>query len=58
MTNERARPSSTPDVRGRRLEERLRAEFIAGTEEESRRWLGRPLTPEELARVLRRYPGD
>jgi len=37
--------------------ERLRAEFIAGAEEESRRRLGRGLTREELERVLRRYPG-
>ena len=41
-----------------RLKERLRAEFIAGAEEESRRRLGRGLTKEELERVLRRYPGD
>jgi hypothetical protein len=40
------------------LRERLRAEFIAGAEEDSRRRLGRGLTAEELQRVLRRYPGD
>jgi hypothetical protein len=42
----------------RRLNERLRAEFIAGAEEDSRRRLGRGLTKEELERVLRRYPWD
>jgi hypothetical protein len=38
--------------------EGLRAEFVAGAEEDSRRRLGRGLTKEELERVLRRYPGD
>jgi len=42
----------------KRLAERLRAEFIAGAEEDSQRRLGRSLTKEELQRVLRRYPGD
>ena len=42
----------------RHLQERLRAEFIAGAEEEWRKRTGRPMTGEELARVLRRYPGD
>ncbi len=41
-----------------RLRERLRAEFIAGAEEDSRRRTGQPMTAEELERVLRRYPGD
>ncbi len=51
--------SRDPDrERHQRLNERLRAEFIAGAEEDSRRRLGRGLTPEELERVLRRYPGD
>jgi hypothetical protein len=36
----------------------LRAEFITGAEEEWRRRTGRPMTAEELERVLRRYPGD
>lgn len=40
------------------LNRRLRMEFLAGVEEDSRRRLGRPLTVEELERVLRRYPGD
>lgn len=40
------------------LNERLRAAFIAGAEEDSRQRLGRGLTREELERVLRRYPGD
>ncbi len=40
------------------LNRRLRTEFLAGAEEDSRRRLGRGLTAEELERVLRRYPGD
>ena len=44
--------------RRRRLNERLRAEYIAGAEEEWRKRTGRPMTAEELERVLRRYPGD
>ena len=39
-------------------QQRLRAEFIAGAEEEWRKRTGRPMTAEELKRVLRRYPGD
>lgn len=42
----------------RRLAKRLRAAFLAGAEEDSRRRLGRGLTAQELERVLRRYPGD
>jgi hypothetical protein len=41
----------------RRLNKRLRAEFLTGAEEEWRRRTGRPTTNEELERVLRRYPG-
>jgi hypothetical protein len=41
-----------------RLNERLRAAFVAGAEEDSRRRLGRGLSREELERVLLRYPGD
>jgi hypothetical protein len=44
--------------RRRRLNERLRAEWIAGAEEEWRQRSGRPMTAEELERVLRRHPGD
>jgi hypothetical protein len=46
------------EARHQRLNERLRAEFVAGAGEESRRRLGRGLTRGELERVLRRYPGD
>lgn len=42
----------------RQMNLRLRAEFIAGVEEDWRRRTGRPMTAEELERVLRRYPGD
>jgi hypothetical protein len=42
----------------RDLNERLRAAFVEGAEEDSRRRLGRGLTPDELERVLLYYPGD
>ena len=51
------RPIDPADCR-RRMNLRLRAEFIAGDEEEWRTRTGRPMTAEELERVLRRYPGD
>jgi hypothetical protein len=44
------RPSAEIDDRRRRLNERLRAAFIGGAEEDSRRRLGRGLTAEELKR--------
>lgn len=44
--------------RRQKLRERARAEYIAGAEEEWRKRTGRPMTAEELERVLRRYPGD
>jgi hypothetical protein len=57
-----ARPDTGPSGRNaaRRegLNQRLRAAFLAGAEGDSRRRVGRGLTPEELDRVLRRYPGD
>ena len=40
------------------LNRRLRMEFLAGAEADSRRRLGRGLTAKELERVLRHYPGD
>jgi hypothetical protein len=53
-------PSQPTDrsKRFRELNRRLRAAFIAGAEERSRREAGRGLTEQELERVLRRYPGD
>jgi hypothetical protein len=51
-------PERDASIPIQRLNERLRAEFIAGAEEDSRRRLGRGLTREELKRVLRRYQGD
>ena len=42
----------------RQMNRRLRAEFIAGAEEEWRKRVGRPMTSEELECELRRYPGD
>jgi len=37
---------------------RLRLQFLVGAEEGSLRRSGRPLTDDELRRVLARYPGD
>jgi len=54
----RGSQSEDPATKRRRLNERLRAAFMAGAEEQSRRALGRGLTGDELERVLRRYPGD
>ena len=42
----------------RRARKWRRADFMAGAEAESMRCLGRPLTPAELKRVLRRYSRD
>jgi hypothetical protein len=50
--------NDNPDDHRRQLNERLRAAFVEGVEEDSRRRLGRGLSPEELERALRRYPGD
>jgi len=50
--------AAPPDERRQRLREGMRAEFIAGADEECRRRTGRPTTAEELERVLRRYLGD
>jgi hypothetical protein len=53
------RPAGDRDVQRRqRLRERLRANWIAGAEEEWRRQNGRPMTAEDLERVLQRYPAD
>jgi hypothetical protein len=53
------RPAGDRDLeRRQRLRERLRAEWISGADEEWRPRTGRPMTAEELERVLRRYPGD
>lgn len=42
----------------RRMRAWRRAEFKASAEAVSLRSIGRPLTPEELARVFRRYPAN
>lgn len=55
VSGDRADPG--PDHRWR-LRDRLRAEWIAGAEEEWRRRTGRPMMADELERVVRRYPGD
>ena len=57
MPEKRTQPAATEQER-RDLNRRLRIAFIAGAEERSQRELGRPLTADELRRVLDRYPGD
>jgi hypothetical protein len=52
MALNQTRPSV--QERRRRLNARLRAEFIAGAEAEWRKRTGRGMTAEELQRVLRR----
>ena len=51
------RPVKAERNRRQRFKERARTEYIAGAEEDWRRRTGRPMTAEELERVLRRYPG-
>lgn len=51
-------PRAPLSDRRHRLNERLRAAFLAGAEEEWRNRNGRAMTDEQLARVLPRYPGD
>lgn len=60
MASEEPLPKGDEGRRSRRAElnRKLRQEFVAGAEERSRRELGRGLTPDELERVLKRYPGD
>ncbi len=57
MTGEPHQPSERT-LRRRKLNEKLRRAFIEGAEEQSQREFGRPLTDEELRRILARYPGD
>jgi hypothetical protein len=52
------RPVKTEHNRRQRFKERARMEYIAGAKDDWRRRMGRPMTAEELERVLRRYPGD
>jgi hypothetical protein len=52
------RPVKAERNRRQRFKERARMEYIAGAEEDWQRRTGRPMTAEELRRVLRRYPGD
>jgi len=54
----KARAASADRERRERLNRRLRAAFIEGAEQDSRRRLGRELTTEASGRVLRRYPED
>ena len=52
------RPVKAERNRRHRFKERARAEYLAGAEEDWRQAAGRPMTAEELERVVRRYPGD
>jgi hypothetical protein len=56
MTEEK--PATDLVEHRQRLNERLRAGWIAGADEEWRRRTGRPMTAKELEGVLRRYPGN
>ncbi len=56
--SERSRATRLAEERRHELNRRLRAEFVEGAEERSRKAHGRGLTDEELRRVIRRYPGD
>ena len=51
-------PVESQRQRRQRLRERQRADWLAGAEGAWRRRHGRPMTFQELERVLRRYPGD
>jgi hypothetical protein len=55
---ERSRATRLAEERRHELNRQLRAEFIEGAEERSRKTHGRGLTEEELSRIIRRYPGD
>ena len=57
MDELKARVASADQERRERLNRRLRAAFLDGAEEDSRRRLGRGLTAEELEVVLGRYRG-
>jgi hypothetical protein len=57
MPQKRTQPAATEQER-RDLNRRLRLAFLQGAEEHWSRRLGRPLTADELRRVLERYPGD
>ena len=53
-----SRPSPDTAEHRRQLNRKLRAAFLAGAEEQSRRGRGCGLTDAELRGVMRRYPGD
>jgi hypothetical protein len=55
---DRQAQSKRDAARRSELNRRLRLGFLQGAEERSQRVLGRPLTADELCRVLERYPGD
>jgi hypothetical protein len=52
------RPVKVERNRRQRFKERARMEYVAGAEKDWRTRTGRPMTSEELQRVLRRYRGD
>jgi hypothetical protein len=58
VSDRQKRPEDTDRDRRVNLNRRLRAAFIEGAQEHSRRRLGRGLMAEELERVLRHYPSD
>ena len=58
MDELKARAASADQEGRERQNKRLRAAFLEGAEENSRRRLGRGLTSEELERILWHFPGD
>lgn len=58
MNDEPAVRDDPVDPRRQVLRQRLRAEWIAGAEEEWRARTGRSMTAAEFEHVLKRYPGD
>ena len=54
----RRKPADDPEEARAALNERLRAAFIEGAEEQSLRQRGRGLSDDELREMLRDYPGD
>ena len=60
MTNDtgRARSEMSASEWRRDVNRRIRAAWLSGADEASRRLFGRGLTLEELRAIIARYPGD
>ena len=55
---DKVRSAQELEAHRKELNRKLRLAFLRGAEERSQAALGRPLTEDELRRVLRQYPGD